>query len=124
MFDKEDPNSCLLVYSKRPAWFGLVRRWHVYSIRGGPTLSLREYTSLIWTDRIAAKRSAAYRGQMLDEIGADELRKCDVNSFLDCVERQKLEWSECQDRLAQEVALWQSRRLSHEELRELVESGE
>ncbi len=106
-------------------WFGLVQRWHVHSIRGGPTLPLRKFEELIYIKWIDAVRSAAYTSNLLSEIGAPELRNCDVGYFLECVERLDLDWSACQHRLVHRLAFWKTRRMSPEELRGLLmELGE
>lgn len=113
---------CLFVYSKQPALFGMVDRWYVYSIRGGPTLSLRGFEDLIWGGRRRVARAAAHTSELLDRIGATELRKCDVSRFTRCVHDEQIDWTICQQRLAIELAYWKSTRLSTEELRELFQS--
>ncbi len=122
--DYYDVSSCFFIYSKRPAWFGLIDRWYVYSERGGPTLPLRKFKELVYVDWMDAVRFSAFRSNLLNEIGARELGNCDVDYFLRCTDRQEFDWSECQHRLVHRLAYWKSRRTSPEELRELGESRE
>ncbi len=79
--DYYDVSSCFFIYSKRPAWFGLIDRWYVYSERGGPTLPLRKFKELVYVDWMDAVRFSAFRSNLLNEIGARELGNCDVDYF-------------------------------------------
>ena len=119
-YDKFD--SCLFVYIKQTSWFGMIDRWYVYSIRGGPTVSLRDFMNAVYIDRRDAARATDYLGRLLDEIGVRELRRCDVNFYLECVDGQELDSTTCQQRTNDGVGKWESERLSPDEVRNILQS--
>ena len=115
-------DSCLFVYINQTAWFGMIDRWYVYSIRGGPTASLREFKNSVYIDRRDAARATDNVVRLLDEIGVGELRKCDVNFYLECVDGRELDLATCRQRTIDQVAKWESERLSPEEVRNILQS--
>lgn len=118
-YDRFD--SCMFVYIKQTAWFGLIDRWYVYSIRGGPTVSLLDFNNSVYIDRRDAVRATDNIARLLNEIGLRELRKCDVNSYLKCVDDQELNATICRQSTIDGVAKWEMERLTPEEVRDILE---
>ena len=110
---------CSFVYIKRSAWFGFGERWHVYSSRGGPTLSLRDFEVSQYVHRRDGVRSTSFIADLLDGIGATELRLCDVEGHLQCVDREHRSQASCRRETFAIIAKWQRERMTPEELRNL-----